>query len=95
MDLAERYEYLRDGDDENIEIVEAFVRAYTRGVGFDKHTGLPIPALAGVILAAAKRLEVSPIIGQATEGGEVRYDVFKGFNLAELSVLNDYRRRSA
>lgn len=96
FDLAERYDSLRDDptQGEFAQSVEAWVRSYTRGVGFDTNSK-PFPALRGVILAAAKRLSMSPVASQSTDGSEVRYVSFQGFNLAEQMVLNDYRKRSA
>lgn len=78
---------------ESLAIVEQFVRAYTRGVGFDPD---PTDDLDVVILAATARLVVNPaqmeterVDAFSATGG------FHGFTLVEQLVMNRYRRRTA
>ena len=79
----------------HLPIVTSMVKAYTRGNGFD--TFGPKEDVKSVIITAAARLVVNPeqairvTIGDYSETKAV----FNGFSLAELAVLNRYRRRSA
>ena len=84
---------------QHVQVVELFVRAYTRGRGFDETSGKPTAELAAVIKTAAARLLTNPTQRHSeTERGEhgatIQYAPFRGFNLAELAVLNRYRRRA-
>lgn len=80
----------------DLPLVTEFVRAYTRGVGFDTD-GNPDAALSAVITTATARLVQNPTsVKSATTGTESRsFTVFDGFNLVEQIVLNNYRRRAA
>lgn len=75
--------------------VSAFVQAYTRDRGFID--GEPKRDVQVVIVSAAARLAGNPEnltrlqVDNVTESRKV----FEGFNLAELGVLNRYRRRWA
>lgn len=78
----------------------AIVRAYTRSRGFDDAAAPPTVArdLAAVIVTATARLVSNPagyreqsVAGVASVG----FNEFRGFNLAELAVLNGWRRRAA
>ncbi len=82
--------------DQHLPIVTAFVRAYTRGNGFDE-TGDPGDDLAAVIVTATARLVNNPTNrGPSTAGPfSETPGVFNGFTLPELAVLHLYRRRSA
>ncbi len=73
-------------------MVKAMVQAYTRGKGF--HSGMPEYPIEAVITTATARLLANP--GQIkTRVGEVAIDGgFSGWTLAELFVLNNYRRRA-
>ena len=77
-------------------IMTTMVKSYTRGRGFDEY-GYPNVDLETVILAAGARLVVNPEQSgrlQIGDYSEVKA-VFNGWTLAELAVLNRYRRRSA
>lgn len=78
-------------------LATAYVRAYTRGVGFT--TDVPTEDLAAVILAVAARLYSNPEGLRAETVGGYTYTSalagFQGYTLAELTVLNGYRRRAA
>lgn len=91
----------RAGDREAIElanmhlpVVEAFVHGYTRGRGFTD--GVPAHPLEHVIISAAARLVTNPEqVHQYTTGDySERPAVLTGWTLAELSILNNYRRRA-
>lgn len=68
------------------------VRAYTRGGGF---TPDPNPELEAVIVTATARLLANPEQIATGVGSVQIHGGFKGFNLAELAVLNRYRKRAA
>jgi hypothetical protein len=80
-----------------IPVVTTMVKAYTRGNGFDQYGDLS-EELDAVIVTAAARLVTNPgqlavdqaagPFTQSLRGG------FTGWTLAELAVLNRYRRRS-
>ena len=96
--------FLGRGGDENVlslagehlPIVTAFVRAYTRGNGFDE-LGEPVDELAVVITTATARLVLNPSNrGPSTAGPfSETPGVFNGFTLPELAVLHLYRRRTS
>ncbi len=99
--------FLGRGDDEglvtlaeeHLPVIAAFARNHTRGRGFTAE-GIASDLLA-VILTATARLVVNPsqITRQAVGvNGEVSQETvgaFAGWTIAELMVLNSYRRRSA
>lgn len=97
-------EYLGRGDDPNIvalagvhlPVVTEWVRAYTRGVGFDI-AGMPDGPVAAVITAATARLTSNPdgTITVSIDDYQTRKTVFEGFNLIERAVLDGYRRKAA
>lgn len=78
-------------------LVAAFARAYTRGRGFDVD-GEPNAEVAAVITTASARLgsNTAQTSTSRTEGGVTREQRswFTGWTLAELAVLNRYRRRA-
>ncbi|MCH9668954.1 MAG: hypothetical protein K0U80_14005 [Actinomycetia bacterium] len=81
-----------------IPVVTAFARAYTRGRGFDTETGEPNNEVAAVITAASARF-ASNTAQTSTSRTEQEITVerrswFTGWTLAELSVLNRYRKRA-
>ena len=80
----------------HLETVAAFVRAYTRGRGFAAD-GTPEPEVAAVIVTATARLLANPTgtVSEALGPFNVRHSVFNGFNLVEVLVLNNFRRRAA
>jgi len=93
--------FLGQGDDttlialagQHVTIITAMARAYVRGEGFTE-TG-PADDIAAVITTATARLVTNPeqlesltIGSYATKGG------FQGWTLAELFVLNRYRKKA-
>ena len=97
--------FLGRGDDTSVvalagahlPIVTAFVRAYTRGQGFDPLTGEPGEDVAAVITTATARLVVNPEQAQRVQVADYAETpaVLNGFTLPELAVLHLYRRRTA
>lgn len=88
--------------DSAVPLVTAFARAYTRGRGFDAD-GTPNEEIAAVITTASARLGSNT--GQTStsrtenhgDAGSMTHDVrswFTGWTLAELLVLNRYRKRA-
>ena len=75
-----------------VEMVTAFARAYTRGRGFTD--GDPNEAVSAVIVTASARLfrNTGSIRSHTLEDFSVDFDVFRGFNLVETLVLNNYRK---
>lgn len=80
----------------HLPIVTTFVKSYTRGQGFDQF-GNPNKDMESVIITAGARLVVNPEQAIRVQIGDYSETpaVFNGFTLAELAVLNRYRRRSA
>lgn len=80
----------------HLPIVTAFVRAYTRGNGFDPALG-PNDDLAAVIVSATARLVTNPEQSQRVQVADYAESpaVLNGFTLPELAVLHRYRRRTA
>lgn len=81
---------------EHLPVVTAFVRAYTRGVGFDPDS-LPNDDLGAVIVSATARLTNNPEQSRRVTVADYAESpaVLDGFTLPELAVLNLYRRRAA
>ncbi|OKH65407.1 hypothetical protein [Mycolicibacterium mageritense] len=78
--------------DQVAPIITAMVRAYTRDRGF---TGAePNDELAAVITTASARMAANPEQIPTTVGSVEIRSGFQGFNLAELFVLNRYRKRA-
>lgn len=79
----------------HIPVVTAFIKAYTRGQGFDAH-GEPNEDVEAVILTCAARTVVNP--EQMKRYSIADYSetpaVLDGFTLPELAVLHLYRRRT-
>lgn len=96
-------DYLGRGDDaalvslagQHVDIVEQFVKAYTRGRGFSP-TGEPGDDLAAVIVSVTARSTTNPeqLVREQT-GDYFVTPAVAGFTLPELFVLNAYRRRTA
>ena len=83
--------------EQHVPIVTAFVRAYTRGNGFDV-AGWPSDDLAAVIVTATARTISNPsqvVQSSSTPHFTTTYARWDGFNLMERAVLNLYRRRTA
>ena len=82
-----------------LPVVAIFVEGYVNGHGFtEKEWGtVPNRQLEAVIVSAVSRLVVNPEQMQTFTAGDYteRPALLQGFTLAELSVLNRYRRRSA
>jgi len=81
---------------QHLPIVTAFVRAYTRGGGFDE-TGIPGPDVEVVIITACARLTSNPeqVSRYQTADYAENPATLHGFTLPELAVLHLYRRRTA
>lgn len=73
-------------------VVAALAAGYTRDVGFDHD--LTTPDLAAVITTAAARMLSNPEQVDSTVGSVNVRGGFQGWSLAELIVLNRYRRRA-
>lgn len=80
-----------------VESATALVEAYTRGRHLDGN-GKPRPGITTVILTVAARIGANPgQISRQDQAGSFssrRGVGFSGFTLAELSVLNRYRKRA-
>ncbi|TMS50972.1 hypothetical protein [Mycobacterium sp. DBP42] len=93
-------DFLGQGDDttvvalagQHVTIITAMARAYTRDQGF---TGTePADDLAAVITTATARLVANPEQLSTDVGNVSIRGGFNGWTLAELFVLNRYRRRA-
>lgn len=99
QDIAD---FLGRGDDADLvslaglhlPVVTAFVRAYTRGNGWETENWIK-PDIEAVIKTATSRLVINP-----QQARRIQIDDFSqtfatldGFTLPELAVLNLYRRR--
>jgi len=86
--------------DEHLPVVAQLARSFTRGRGFADPAAVPADLLS-VILAATARLVGNPrqlardAIGIPGDFTREHVGSFNGWTLAELMVLNGYRRRSA
>lgn len=88
--------------DKALETIRALVYAYTRGNGFSgvwpnpelPNPELPNPELRAVIRTATARLTANPEQVASTVGGVTVGAGFNGWSLAELAVLNRYRKRA-
>lgn len=81
-----------------LTVVLAIARAYTRGRGFHPTDGEWLEEdIAAVVLPAAARLLLNPASARRIEVGSFSTvpGVFEGWTLAELAVLQRYRRRAA
>ncbi|UCZ90480.1 hypothetical protein [Gordonia sp. WA4-43] len=76
------------------QVVTAQVWAYTRGRGFSGEQ--PAPDIDTVILTSTARLVANPENLRSEKIGdyEVQRQVVEGWTLAELAILNRYRRRA-
>lgn len=83
--------------DSTIPLVTAMAKAYTRGRGFDEYD-VPNDEIAAVITTATVRLAAnSTQTLHSKKVGDVEQDYrssFTGWTLAELAVLNRYRKRA-
>ncbi|MGV9673566.1 hypothetical protein ACWDPV_23775 [Gordonia sp. NPDC003504] len=78
--------------DQHVTIVTAMARAYTRGQGFTD--GEPADDIAAVITTATARLVANPEQINTTTGSVAVNGGFTGWTLAELFVLNRYRKKA-
>ncbi|NKY35431.1 hypothetical protein HGA13_20500 [Nocardia speluncae] len=74
-------------------VITSMVRAYTRDGGFTAN--IPNAEIEAVIVTATSRLVANPEQLDQTVGSVGVRGGFTGFNLAELAVLNRYRKRAA
>lgn len=81
--------------EEHALIVTAMARAYNRDRGFDPLTGDPEDDVAAVITTATARLVANPEQLRYGVGAVQFNEGFKGWSLAELAVLNRYRKRAS
>ena len=79
-----------------LPVVIEFVKGYTRDRGFGADGYSPEAPLQAVIISAASRLATNPEQVYQFQAGDYseRPAILNGFTLAELAVLNRYRRRS-
>lgn len=95
----------REGDagfqalaEKHVELVVAFVRAYTRGRGFVIANGAEMMAedLRAVVITGTARLVTNPAqLERETSAEYTAVGSFAGWTLPELAVLHQYRRRTA
>lgn len=83
--------------DTHVLHVTRIARRYTRGVGFHDVLDICTDDLAAVIVSAASRSMNNPTNATRVELGGYSEVLpqFQGWTLAELDVLNYYRRRTA
>ena len=95
LGITDATETERARAEDAVEVVRMYVWAYVRGNGF---TGYDEPnrPLAAVIHSGAARLYSNPEQERQHTAGAVSVapSVMAGFTLAELAVLNRYRRRA-
>ncbi len=92
--------FLGQGDDttlvalagQHAAIITALARAYTRGNGFTDAE--PNDEITAVITTATARLVANPEQIATTTGSVAVNGGFTGWTLAELFVLNRYRKRA-
>ena len=77
-----------------VKEIELLARAYTWRRGWDPATGHPSEEIGAVIVLATARLLANPEQIAYSVGSISQNGGFKGWSLAELSVLNRYRQRS-
>ena len=81
--------------DQHVPLVSAFIRAYTRGKGFDDDTEEVEEDIRAVIITATARLVVNPAqVSRESVDGYSAVGSLNGFTLPELAVLHLYRRRT-
>lgn len=78
--------------EQHATIVTAMARAYTRDNGFTGNE--PADDIAAVITTATARLVANPEQIATTTGSVAVNGGFTGWTLAELFVLNRYRKRA-
>jgi hypothetical protein len=81
--------------DRHVPLVTAFIRAYTRGRGFDDDSEEIEEDIRAVIITATARLVVNPAqVSRESVDGYSAVGSLNGFTLPELAVLHLYRRRT-
>lgn len=80
----------------HVQIVTEYVRAYTRGKGFNDD-GAIAPELQAVIVTATAKLTYNPEQVEMFRSGDYmeRPQQFQGWTLADLGVLKRFRRTTA
>lgn len=78
--------------DQQVPIITAMARAYTRDKGFE--ADLVEEDLAAVIITATARLMANPDQVNYRSGSVSFQSHFTGWSLAETFVLNRYRKRA-
>jgi hypothetical protein len=76
-----------------VPLITSIAKSYTRGLGFDEDDA-PNAEIAAVITTASARLFANPEQLPYDVGAVSMRGGFNGFNLAELAVLNRYRKRA-
>lgn len=79
--------------EEALPVITAMARAYTRGNGFTMSQ--PNDEIGAVVTTATARLMANPDQVQYRAGEVSFQSAFTGWTLAELFVLNRYRKRAA
>ncbi len=79
---------------QHLEAVRWLAYAYTRGVGFTRYASPTTYDLASALITATARLAANPEQIPYDVGGVSLRGGFTGWSLAELAVLNRYRRRA-
>ncbi|KXO99669.1 Uncharacterised protein (plasmid) [Tsukamurella tyrosinosolvens] len=77
-----------------ITVAGGMIDAYTRGRHLTAN-GETRPGVAAVVLMVAARMLANPEQLRHTVGSVAFNEGFAGFTLAELTVLNRYRKRAA
>lgn len=77
-----------------ITLASGMIDAYTRGRHLTA-AGEPRPGIDAVVLMASARLLANPEQLRHTVGSVAFNEGFAGFTVAELTVLNRYRKRAA
>ena len=76
-----------------VPLITSIVKSYTRGRGFDED-GEPNAEIAAVIAPRRRGCSRTPSSSPYDVGAVSMRGGFNGFNLAELAVLNRYRKRA-
>ena len=79
---------------EHVKAITAMAKAYTRDRGFAPQSGEPNDDIAAVIVTATARMVANPEQIAYTAGSVTMQGGFQGWSLAELAVLNRYRKRA-
>ncbi|WP_338892545.1 hypothetical protein [Rhodococcus sovatensis] len=77
-----------------VTLATAMIDAYCRGAHIRKPSTATKPGIDAVTLMVAARMLANPEGLRYSTGVVTFNDAFQGFTLAELSVLNRYRKRA-